>query len=340
VAVAPTAPPATRSARRTERHTMWALTFDGRLSLREDYPDVHPAEDEVVLAVRVAGVCSTDIEIIRGYMGFAGVLGHEFVGTVQDGPERWLGKRVVGEINCPCRQCDLCAAGLSNHCPRRTVLGIAGRDGVFAERVALPKANLHEVPSGLTDDQAVFTEPLAAAIQVTRQVEFRPECSTVVLGAGRLGQLLARVLGAKGLDPLLVDAHAGKLEIAARAGIRTAPLEGYVPDCRADVVVDATGCAAGFDLAMRVVRPRGTIVLKSTFAAETGMNLAPLVIDEITVVGSRCGPFDEALAMLAGGAVDVSDLLSARFPLAQAKDALAAAADEDSIKVLIDVATQ
>ena len=308
--------------------------------MREDYPEVQPAEGEVVLAVRVAGICSTDIEITRGYIGFVGVPGHEFVGTVRDGPNRWLGKRVVGEINCPCLRCDLCAEGLSNHCPNRSVLGIAGRDGVFAERVALPEANLHEVPPALTDDQAVFTEPLAAAIQVTRQVAFQGGCRAVVLGAGRLGQLLARVLAARGLDPLLVDAHAGKLEIAARAGIRTAPLEAYIPDARADVVVDATGCAAGFDLAIRAVRPRGTIVLKSTFAAETGMNLAPLVINEITVVGSRCGPFDEALDMLAGGAVDVSDLVSGRFPLRQARDALAAADDGNRIKVLIDVDSQ
>jgi len=319
---------------------MLALVYDRELTLREDYPEVHAAAGEVVLAVRVAGVCSTDIEITRGYMDFSGVLGHEFVGTVQAGPEHWLGKRVVGEINCPCGRCDLCAAGLPNHCPNRSVLGIAGRDGVFAERAALPEANLRQVPDALTDDQAVFTEPLAAAIQVTRQVAFGPGCRVVVLGAGRLGQLTARVLAGKGLDPLLVDAHGGKLAIAARAGMRTAPLQGYAPDGRADVVVDATGCAAGFDLAMRAVRPRGTIVLKSTSAGLAPMNLAPLVINEITVVGSRCGPFDEALEMLADGAVDVSDLVSARFALRQADAALAAAADGNHIKVLIDVAAQ
>ena len=319
---------------------MLALTCEGELRLRDDYPDVCPAEGEVVLAVRLAGVCSTDIEIVKGYMGFAGVLGHEMVGLVQTGPDRWIGKRVVAEINCPCGRCELCDRGLSNHCRRRTVLGISGRDGVFAERTAVPEANLHEVPDALSDDQAVFTEPLAAAIQVTRQVELGAAQDVIVLGGGRLGQLVARVLAAKTCDPLLVDAHGDKLELADRAGIRTALLADYAPAGRADVVVDATGCADGFDLAMRAVRPRGTLVLKSTFAADAGMNLAPLVINEITVVGSRCGPFDEALAMLAGGAVDVTDLITARFPLRQADEALAAARRPDSIKVLIDCDTQ
>lgn len=231
----------------------------------------------------------------------------------------------------------MCAAGLSNHCRTRTVIGIAGRDGAFAQRLAVPETTLHEVPPELTDEEAVFVEPLAAAIQVTRQVEFVAGQNVVVLGAGRLGQLIARVLAGRGVDPLLVDGNGSKLALAGGRGIRTAVLDEYVPAEQAHVVVDATGCAAGFDLAMRSVGPRGTIVLKSTFAADAGMNLAPLVINEVTVVGSRCGPFDEALALLAGRVVDVSDLISARFPLRRGEEALAAASERGSLKVLIDV---
>jgi len=319
---------------------MLALTFDGRLRVRDDYDDVRPGAGEVVVGVRLGGICRTDLEIAKGYMDFTGVLGHEFVGVVQAGPARWVGKRVVAEINCPCGSCELCGAGLGNHCRSRTVIGIAGRDGAFAERLALPEANLHEVPPELTDEQAVFVEPLAAAIQVTRQVELGPARDVVVLGAGRLGQLVARVLAATGADPLLVDGNGGKLALAGAKGLRTAPLDEYAGAGRADVVVDATGCAAGFDLAMRAVAPRGTIVLKSTFAADAGMNLAPLVINEVTVVGSRCGPFDEALDVLARRAVDVSDLISARFPLRRGARALAAAAEGESLKVLIDVEVQ
>ena len=293
---------------------MLALVFDGKnAQVTKDYPTPQTGRDEALVAVRLAGVCRTDLEIVKGYMGFRGVMGHEFVGEVLEGPRRWKGKRVVGEINCVCGQCDLCKRGLSNHCRYRSVVGIAARDGVFAERVALPVANLHEVPPGLTDQEAVFTEPLAAAFQITRQIKFDRRDHVVVLGDGRLGQLVARAL-----KPLLdhcrmVGKHPRKLEAAEKQGIETLRVEEYVPAAKADVVVDATGSASGFELAMRAVRPRGTIVLKSTFAATAGMNLAPLVINEVTVVGSRCGPFGEAL------------------------DALEAAGSPESIKVLIRV---
>ena len=319
---------------------MIALRFDGRVELCRDAAEPRAGPDEALLAVRVAGICRTDLEIAKGYMGFSGVMGHEFVGTVLDGPEPWRGKRVVAEINCACTECDACKSALANHCPRRTVLGIDGRDGVFAERVAVPVRNLHEVPEAISDEQAVFVEPLAAAFQIIRQVPPAPGHSAVVLGDGRLGQLAARVLTGRVGKLLLVGRHAAKLAVAGRAGIATAAAADFAPDGTADVVVDATGSVSGFELAMRTVRPRGTIVLKSTFAAESGMNLAPLVIDEITVVGSRCGPFEDAIRALSGGEIDLSGLVSRRFALADAVAALDAARCPSNIKVLIDVATR
>jgi len=317
---------------------MLALVFDGQLARRDDYPEPKINKGEALVAVRMAGVCSTDLEIVKGYMAFAGVMGHEFVGHVVDGPKEWLNKRVVAEINCVCGRCDLCRAGLSNHCPNRTVVGIDGRDGVFAEYTAVPVTNLHPVPEAVSDIEAVFVEPLAAAYQVLRQVKFDADDDVVVLGAGRLGQLIARVLRPLLRKVVLVGRHEGKLEAAEKAGIQTALADQFVPAGPADVVVDATGSPAGFELAMRTVRPKGTIVLKSTFAAGEPLNLSPLVINEVTVVGSRCGPFPDALRILAAGEVDVAALVSRRFPLAQAPAALGAADGQDAIKVLIDVA--
>ncbi|HOD84759.1 MAG: 2-deoxy-scyllo-inosamine dehydrogenase [Planctomycetes bacterium ADurb.Bin126] len=318
---------------------MLALTYDGKkAALRRKYADPQIARGQALVAVHVAGVCKTDLEILKGYMGFTGVLGHEFVGHVVEGPAAWKGKRVVGEINCPCGRCGLCRSGLSNHCPNRTVLGIDRHDGAFAQYLVLPTANLHEVPASLEDDQAVFAEPLAAACQITRQVRVCPRDSVVVLGDGRLGQLAARVLKLKTRKLLLVGRHAAKLEAAEKASIQTATDKDFVPARKADIVVDATGSASGFELAMRTVRPRGTIVLKSTIAAKSGMNLAPLVVDEITVVGSRCGPFGEALKLLATGQVDVTALLSRTLPLDRGLEALEAARSSNAMKVLIEVA--
>jgi threonine dehydrogenase-like Zn-dependent dehydrogenase len=316
---------------------MLALVFDGKATLKKDYPAPQPSRGEALVAVRLAGVCSTDLEVLKGYMGFTGVMGHEFVGQVVEGPAEWKGKRVVAEINCVCGRCDMCRCGLSNHCRSRTVIGIAKRDGVFAQQVALPAVNLYEVPTSVSDEQAVFAEPLAAAYQITRQVTFQPSDTVIVLGDGRLGQLVARVLRPMARKLVLVGKHASKLEVAEKQGIETARVEDFVPQASADVVVEATGSPSGLELAMRAVRPRGKIVLKSTFAAAVGLNLSPLVVDEITVIGSRCGPMDQALGALAGGKVDVSALVSRRYPLEQAAEALRAAADPRNIKVLIDV---
>ena len=272
-------------------------------------------------------------------MDFRGVMGHEFVGVVEAGPSQWIHKRVVGEINCVCSRCDMCRSGLSNHCRKRTVLGLDGRDGAFADYVAVPPRNLHQIPAGVTDLQAVFTEPLAAALQVLRQVKLDAAEKVIVLGDGRLGQLVARAIKSRAGRPILVGKHRPKLEAAEKQGVQTVALGEFAPAADADVVVDATGSPAGLELAMRAVRPRGTIVLKSTYAGDKGANLTPLVIDEVTVVGSRCGPFPDALKALAEKEVDISALVSRRFPLSRGLDALEAAGDSDAIKVIIEVST-
>lgn len=317
---------------------MQALVFDGAAAgLRSDWPRPACQAEEALVAVRVAGICRTDLEILKGYMGFRGVMGHEFVGQVVQGPARWVGKRVVAEINCVCGQCDMCCSGLANHCRRRTVLGIDGHDGVFAEFVQVPLRNLHEVPAGVSDDQAVFVEPLAAAFQILRQVSVSESTQVVVLGDGRLGQLCARVLKTRSAQVLMVGKHEAKLAAAEKHGIRTLTRQDYAPARSADIVVDATGSASGFEMAIRACRPRGVIVLKSTFAADAGLNLAPVVVDELTVLGSRCGPFADALAALRQRQVEVTDLISRRYSLRDGPAALEAAARGDTFKVLIDV---
>ncbi|MBI5725951.1 MAG: alcohol dehydrogenase catalytic domain-containing protein [Planctomycetes bacterium] len=319
---------------------MLAIEYNGNLVLRKDYPAPRPAEGEALIAVRKAGICRTDLEITRGYMNFRGVLGHEFVGQVVEGPDEWKGKRVVGEVNCPCGQCPLCSMGLGKHCRSRTVLGIQGRGGVFAEFTALPAANLHEVPPGVGDDEAVFAEPLAAAMQIIRQVRFMPTDGAVVLGDGRLGLLAAMALRNVLRDILLVGKHANKLAIAKACGIKTILAKDFLPRRSARFVIDATGTAEGFSLALRTVMPTGTIVLKSTYASPGWLNLAPVVIDEITVVGSRCGPFADAINALKDRDVNVLPLISAHYDLSDGVTAMVAAADPSNIKVIIDVARQ
>jgi len=313
---------------------MIACVFDGRqVRVERNHPEPESPPGEVRIAVRLAGVCGTDLEIARGYMGFCGVLGHEFVGTALEG--KFAGRRVVGGINCVCGTCDMCRRRLPTHCRRRTVLGIDGRDGAFAERLVLPEANLVPLPAGVEDRAAVFAEPLAAAIQITRQVDLAPEQHIEILGDGRLGQLVARVFQAQGLSPRVIGKWPAKLNRIRRLGLETARAEDTHPDKTADVVVEATGTADGLATALWLVRPRGTIVLKSTVADTAGLNLAPLVIDEVTVVGSRCGPMDAAAAMLAGTDLALEPLITAEYPLAEADEALGAAADPEAIKVLL-----
>lgn len=313
---------------------MRALHSDGSALRVTDAATPIANADTAIVRVHLAGVCNTDLELIKGYMGFRGVLGHEFVGTVAEGPASWRGRRVVGEINFACGQCDFCARGLSRHCSTRRVLGILNADGAFADYVALPVANLHAVPDGVPDDAAVFTEPLAAAFEILAQVRIEPGSSCVVLGDGKLGLLVAQVLASTGAHVLAVGKHDDKLAILRRRGIETVALDDW-QRARADVVVEATGSAGGFALAVAATRPRGTLVLKSTVAERAPLNLAPLVVDEITVVGSRCGAFEPALQALANGTVDVRRLIAARYALNDGAEAIRAARS-GKLKILIE----
>jgi alcohol dehydrogenase len=316
---------------------MRALVFDKTLSFDPRRSDPAREDGECLIKVRRAGVCATDLEITRGYMGFAGVLGHEFVGEVVESPaaRQWVGKRVVGEINVVCGRCDLCLSGLSSHCRNRTVLGILNRPGAFADFVRLPAINLHEVPAAVEDDAAVFVEPLAAAFQVTKQVKLDGKRWVTVLGDGRLGLLCAQVLRNAGCPVRVIGKHPDKMRLCDQWGIRSRPVSDITPRHDQDVVVDCTGSAAGLELATQLVRPRGTIVLKSTVADGKALNLAPIVIDEINVVGSRCGPFREAIKALAEKAVDVTSIIHRRMKLEQGVEAMELAGKAGVLKVLL-----
>jgi len=314
---------------------MRALVWDGAEARVVDRPEPAPTPEMAVVRVALAGICNTDLELVKGYMDFRGVLGHEFTGTVEDGPAEWRGRRVVGEINFACGRCRACLRGLRRHCPTRSVMGILNADGAFAERVAVPVANLHPVPGGVDDEMAVFTEPLAAAFEILEQVRIEPGIECVVLGDGKLGLLVAQVLFQAGARVLAVGKHADKLRILNARGIATATLEDW-QRASADIVVEATGTAAGFSAAIAATRPRGTLVLKSTVAGAAPLNLAALVINEITVVGSRCGSFGPALRALETDSIDVRSLIAARRPLREAVDALRLAAMPGVLKVLLE----
>lgn len=297
------------------------------------------SESEATVRVTLSGICNTDVEIVRGYAGFEGTIGHEFVGVVESAPgaSHLSGHRVVGEINAGCGLCELCLAGDARHCPHRTVLGIVGRDGAHAEFLRLPVNNLLPVPDKVTDERAVFCEPLAAALGITERVTVDKETSVAVIGDGKLGLLCAQALALTGARLILIGKHRNKLEIAARRGIETATLE-EVEGRRArefDVVVEASGSESGFALALDILRPRGTLVLKSTFHGETKMNAARIVVDEISVVGSRCGRFAPALALLERDAVDVESLISEEYSLADGVRAMQRATADGVIKVLL-----
>lgn len=315
---------------------MRALVWDGEALRLEERP-LAPGAGRARLRVLLAGICSTDLQILRGYMAFRGVPGHEVVGVVEEGPADLVGRRVVAEINFACGACAACRAGLGRHCPTRDVMGILRADGAFAEQVLVPPANLHPVPDGVSDEEAVFAEPLAAAFQVLEQVHVRPGSSAVVLGDGKLGLLVALVLHSAGARVTCVGRHAHKLEHLRRAGVAVALAsdEAALPGERADLVVEATGSRDGLERAMALVRPRGTLVLKSTVADAHQLSLAPLVIDEVTVVGSRCGPFAPALAALAARRVDVRPLVEAVYPLDEGPSAVAHAARSGALKVLL-----
>ena len=307
-----------------------------QLTYRDDLPLPTPKSGEALLRVRLAGICATDLEMVRGYYPFSGIPGHEFVAEVVQAPDApaWEGRRVVGEINITCGHCAQCRAGRPTHCENRTVLGIWQRDGVFAEYTALPIANLHAVPDSVPDEAAVFTEPLAAALEIQQQVHIRPTDKVLVVGAGRLGQLIAWTLSLTGAEVFAVVRHERQRELLRPYGVT--PLKGEeVPHWGMDVVVEATGSPEGLALAKEAVHPRGVIVLKSTYAGEAKVNLSPWVVDEVQVVGSRCGPFAPALRHLAAGRIDPRPLIDARYGLADGVTAFAHAGRRGVFKVLL-----
>jgi threonine dehydrogenase-like Zn-dependent dehydrogenase len=317
-----------------------ALTFGQTLQVCSDVAMPQPRDDEALIRIRTAGICNTDLEITRGYKGFSGILGHEFVGEVVDcRVGGWTGARVCGEINIACGTCSLCRSGLSTHCERREVLGILHHDGVFAEYAVLPVRNLHKIPATLSDDVAVFVEPVAAAYEVLQQVRIDRGMRAVVLGDGKLGLLCAQVVASAGADVLLLGKHEEKLQLARALGL-PAQLADHAGELRAKLVIEATGSPTGLQRAIAIVEPRGTIVLKTTTSARIAADLSAIVVNEITVVGSRCGPFLDAIDGLNDGRVEVLPLISERYVLTDAVHAMERAAQPGVLKVLIDVASE
>lgn len=298
------------------------------------------AEGEALVRVLKSGICNTDIEIVRGYAGFSGTIGHEFVGVVEESPDRGdlVGKRVVGEINAGCGKCAMCAAGDPRHCPERTVLGIKGRDGAHAEFLKLPSGNLVFVPDNVSNDQAVFAEPLAAAVGITEQVAVEKDTQVAVIGDGKLGLLCAMAMKLRSDNVTLIGRHASKLALAEKrniSGILSDDIS--ILNKRFDIVIEASGSESGFASALDLVRPRGKIVLKSTFQGKPEWEAWRVVVDEISVVGSRCGRFEPAVELLAEGKVDVSDLISEEFRLSDGVRAMQAAQEKGVMKVLLDM---
>src|SRR2546421_2549046 len=333
---------------------MKALRYENKTLSLADMPRPD-ANGEALVRVTVSGICNTDLEIARGYAGFQGTLGHEFVGVIEsvsearalsdtsstDKPSLTVGlltpgTRVVGEINAGCGRCYLCRSGDSRHCPNRTVLGIAGRDGAHAEFLKLPIVNLLAVPDEIPDEHAVFTEPLAAACGILERASITNDTKVAVIGDGKLGLLCAQLIDATGAPVTLIGKHQSKLQLAGQRGIETAVVEDAKKRARQfDVVVEASGSPAGFDLALDLLRPRGVLVLKSTFQGATDIKAARIVVDEISVVGSRCGRFAPALELLKNNKIEVQSLISEEFPLTDGLRAMARAAESGVMKVLL-----
>ena len=319
---------------------MKAVVFDEGLKLDKNYAKPVPQKGEALVRVTLAGICNTDYEITKGYMGYKGILGHEAVGIVEEvnsNDQSLVGKRVVAEISYGCDDpnCPWCAVKNYRHCPNRHTLGIWRKDGCFAEYFTMPVNVLFEVPACVSDEQAVFVEPLAAALEINEQLHIKPMDRVIVLGDGKLGLTTALALSAQNLDVLLVGKHQNKLDIAKAQGVKTRLLADLKQEKIYDVVVEATGSLSGFETAMALVRPRGVLVLKSTIAASKEFNLAPIVIDEITVLGSRCGQFPPALRMLASGKIDFKPLISATYSVDNAIEAFEKNKEKDTLKVLI-----
>ncbi len=320
---------------------MKALVFDSALKLVNDYKTPVPKDNEVLIKTTMAGVCNTDFEITKGYMGFKGVLGHEFVGVVvglgKNAPESLLNKRVVGEINLGCNNCSFCAKNLQRHCPNRSTLGIFKKDGCFSEFFTLAAENVIEIPDSIDDVTAVLTEPLAAAYEIVEQVHFKPDSKVAILGDGKLGLAIALIFHALNIDFVHVGKHPEKLKISSNLGAKTLLLDEIRPqDCASfDIVVEATGSKGGFEKSASLVKPRGTLVLKSTIAANEGLNLAPIVVNEITIVGSRCGRFKPVLRLFEQGKIDVKPLISGIFSVDDFEKAFKENEKKETLKILV-----
>ena len=318
---------------------MHALVFSHSLAMTSEEPRPSPVPGEALIRVLMAGICNTDMEITKGYKGFTGILGHEFVGSVEsvnDADTGLLHKRVVGDINCACNRpsCEYCKQGLGRHCPHRTTLGIDGRNGCFAEYITLPVANLLEVPETVSDAFATLTEPLAAAFEILEQVSITPNNEVLIVGDGKLGLLISHALSTTGAAITHVGKHPGNLAVSAQLGSETILLQD-MPDKKYDVVVEVTGNARGFGFSVAHTKPRGTLILKSTIAAHEPIDLTPVVVDEITVVGSRCGLFRPALDYLQTG-VDLSPIIDTVYPFEKALQAFERAQAPGAMKVLLD----
>lgn len=311
------------------------LLENSQLLYQSNYPQPTPRSDEVLVRLRLAGICTTDLELVKGYANFSGVLGHEFVGEVFDASDSaWQGRRVVGSINVGCGQCEMCQQGVVAHCPNRQALGIHGRNGSFADFIAVPVRNLHAVPDAVPDKAAVFTEPLAAALRIREQVLLSPSLQTAVIGPGRLGLLIGQVLALGGTNVIMLGRSDSSLALPKQLGLKAA-LASETDERHFDLIVEATGNEAGFAEALRLVKPQGTIVLKSTFHGLPKVDLTRLAVDEIKVVGSRCGPFAPALRLLAKTAVSVQPLIDACYPLSQGQAAFNHAAQPGVRKILL-----
>ncbi|WP_428326437.1 MDR/zinc-dependent alcohol dehydrogenase-like family protein [Nitrosopumilus sp.] len=314
---------------------MKATSFDGKqMEYDENYPD--PKSSESLVRVSLAGICGTDLEILDGYMAYNGVLGHEFVGVVEKSANSDLiGKRVVGEINAGCNKCNSCKKGMQRHCPNRTVLGILKRNGAFAEFLSLPEENLHIIPDSIADEQAVFVEPLAAAFEIKEQVSLNTDWKVAVVGDGRLAQMICQVLKLSCPDVTCFGRHETKLShlekfaIPTKIGIVNSDLQSY------DLVVEATGSNSGFADTMKLVKPRGTVILKSTIASRENLDLTPTVVNEITLIGSRCGLFKPAIDALATGIISVDSMIDSTFPLEKFSDAIQHAKKPNTLKVFL-----
>ena len=309
---------------------------NGRVSVRE-VPKPERPPGCALIRTLAAGICNTDLELQRGYYGFSGTPGHEFAGEVVEADStEWLGKRVAGEINLACGTCAWCLRSLGRHCPNRTVLGIVKHPGAFQEFFTLPERNLHIIPDGIPTESAVFIEPLAAACEILDQVRIPAGKKVAVLGDGKLGLLISLALHAHGAKVLQFGRHRDKLLIAERAGVETASVDATLPDAEFDFVVDATGAREGLSSAVKMVKPRGTIIMKSTVHGEVAIDTAPVIVNEITLIGSRCGRFEPAMELLQLGSVRVDRLIADRFPLASTPEAFARAAEKGVLKVLLE----